>query len=32
LLRETVRFEELTRGDQAPLAVSSASDGLEIDV
>jgi phosphoribosyl 1,2-cyclic phosphodiesterase len=32
VLRETVRFEELTRGDQAPLAVSSASDGLEIDV
>jgi phosphoribosyl 1,2-cyclic phosphodiesterase len=32
VLRETVRFEELTRGDQARLAVSSASDGLEIDV
>ncbi len=32
VLRETVRFEELTRGEQARLLVSSASDGLEIDV
>lgn len=32
VLRETVRFEQLTRGAQAPLEVSSASDGLEIDV
>lgn len=32
VLRETVRFEELTRGDLAPLRISSASDGLEIHV
>lgn len=32
VLQETVRFEELTRGDAARLPVFSASDGLEIDV
>lgn len=32
VLRETVRFEELTRGEAARLMISSASDGLEIDV
>lgn len=32
VLRETVRFEELTRGEAGRLTVSSASDGLEIDV
>jgi len=30
--RETIRFEELTRGERAPLKIGSASDGLEIDV
>jgi ribonuclease BN (tRNA processing enzyme) len=31
ILRETRRFEELTRGTQ-PLQVSAAYDGLEVDV
>jgi phosphoribosyl 1,2-cyclic phosphodiesterase len=31
VLNETVRFEELTRGDQ-PLKISAAHDGMELDV
>jgi len=31
LLREARRFEELTRGEQ-PLRISSAYDGLEVDL